>query len=71
MAEEKAKKATPAAPEAAAKDVAEVKAVLPPPPGAKDKTPPADECKALVIVESEYHFAVSTSLTRFSPGSPK
>ena len=47
MAEEEAKKATPA------KDVAEVKAVLPPPPGAKDKKPPADHCKALVIVESE------------------
>ncbi|CAM0945059.1 unnamed protein product [Alopecurus aequalis] len=51
MAEEEAKKATPAAPEAAAKDVAEVKAVLPPPPGAKGKKPPADDCKALVIVE--------------------
>ncbi|KAM0858388.1 hypothetical protein ACQ4PT_047862 [Festuca glaucescens] len=52
MAEEKAKKATRAAPAAAGKDVAEEKAVLPPPPGAKDKTPPAgDECKALIIVE--------------------
>ncbi|XP_047077305.1 remorin-like [Lolium rigidum] len=49
MAGEEAKKATPAEAE---KDVAEEKAVLPPPPGAKDKTPPAgDECKALIIVE--------------------
>ncbi|KAM0888014.1 hypothetical protein ACQ4PT_028614 [Festuca glaucescens] len=48
MAEEGAKKATPVEAE---KDVAEEKAVLPPPPGAKDKTPPADECKALIIVE--------------------
>jgi hypothetical protein len=59
MAGEGAKKATPAAPEAEKKDVAEEKAVFPPPPGAKDKTPQAgDECKALIIVESEWHFRI-------------